>query len=191
MTMQDIYAWVQMGLQIVIGGGIFVGISRYFGILRKTIDVQAEQMKALKATIEAQSEQIKVQSTVLQDFERLNNIMKHVLDTVSAPAALQREQAYKERVDRDANALVDETARGFIALIGSALPYIPADERMNLIHAADLPSASKETLKDLAEAASYARLLSGISVSHITIADGARVVISDPLLPPKESQEGT
>jgi hypothetical protein len=81
MTTQDIYAWIQMGLQIVIGGGIVIGISRYFGILRKTIDVQAEQMKALKATIEAQSEQIKAQSTVLQDFERLNNIMKHVLDT--------------------------------------------------------------------------------------------------------------
>jgi hypothetical protein len=184
MTTQDIYAWVQMGLQIVIGGGIVVGISRYFGILRRAIESQ-------KATIEAQSEQIKAQSTVLQDFERLNNIMKHVLDTVSDPAALQREQAYKERVDRDANALVDETARGFIALIGSALPYIPADERMNLIHAADLPSASKETLKDLAEAAFYARLLSGISVSRITIADGARIVISDPLFPPKESQEGT
>jgi CTP:molybdopterin cytidylyltransferase MocA len=184
MTTQDIYAWVQMGLQIVIGGGIVVGMSRYFGILRQAIEAQ-------KVTIEAQAGHMKAQSAVLQDFERLNNIMKHVLDTVSDPAALQREQAYKERVDRDANALVDETARGFIALIGSALLYIPADERMNLIHAADLPSASKETLKNLAEAASYARLPSGISVSRITIADGVRVVISDSLFPPNESQEGT
>ena len=45
---------------------------------------------------------MKAQRTILQDFERLNNIMKHVLDTVSDPAALQREQAYKARVDRDA-----------------------------------------------------------------------------------------
>jgi CTP:molybdopterin cytidylyltransferase MocA len=184
MTTPDIYAWVQMGLQLVIGGGIVVGVSRYFGILRRAIDSQ-------KATIEAQAEHMKAQSAILQDFERLNSILKHVLETVSDPAALQREEAYRARVDRDANAQLDKTARGFTALIGSALAYIPDDVRMNLIHAADLPSASKETLKNLAEAASYARLPSGISVSRVTIVDGARVVISDPFFPPKESQEGT
>ena len=91
MTTQDIYAWVQMGLQIVIGGGTVVGISRYFRILRRAIESQEK-------TIAAQAEYMKAQSTVLQDFERLNNMMKHVLDTVSDPAALQREQAYKARV---------------------------------------------------------------------------------------------
>jgi hypothetical protein len=179
MTTQDIYSWVQMGLQIVIGGGIVVGISRYFGILRKTIDAQAEQMKA--------------QSTVLQDFEPLNQIMKQVIDTVSDPAALQREQAYRERVDRDAHAQVDETTRGFTALIGNILPYIPPNEWMRLINAADLPSASKEILRGLAEAApSAGRLISSIAASSVSMADIVEhIVLTEPILLSKESQDGT
>jgi uncharacterized membrane protein YgaE (UPF0421/DUF939 family) len=94
MTTQDIYAWVQMGLRIVIGGGIVVGISRYFGILRRAIESQ-------KATIEAQAEQMKAQSTVLQDVERLNKVMQQVVAFFDPQAQLQREQAYKARVERD------------------------------------------------------------------------------------------
>ena len=97
MTTQDIYAWVQMGLQIVIGGGIVVGISRYFGLLRRAIESQ-------KATIEAQAEQIRAQSTVLQDFERHSKIMQQVIDFFDPQAQLQREQAYKERFERDMKA---------------------------------------------------------------------------------------
>jgi hypothetical protein len=104
MTTQDIYSWVQIGLQVLVGGALVAGLYRYFGVLKrliegqeKTIAAQAEQMKALKATIDAQAEQMKAQSTVLQDVERLYNVVKHVLDTVSDPAALQREQAYKAR----------------------------------------------------------------------------------------------
>jgi uncharacterized membrane protein YgaE (UPF0421/DUF939 family) len=94
MTTQDIYAWGQMGLQIVIGGGIVVGFSRYFGILRRAIEGQ-------KATIEAQAEQMKAQSTVLQDVERLNKVMQQVIVFFDPQAQLQREQAYKQRVERD------------------------------------------------------------------------------------------
>ncbi len=94
MTTQDIYAWVQMGLQIVIGGGIVVGISRYFGLLRRAIESQ-------KATIEAQAEHMKAQSAILQDFERHSKIMQQVIDFFEPQAQLRREQAYKELVERD------------------------------------------------------------------------------------------
>ena len=47
MTTQDIYAWVQMGLQIVIGGGTVVGISRYFRILRRAIESQEKTIAKL------------------------------------------------------------------------------------------------------------------------------------------------
>ena len=101
MTTQDIYFWTQMGLQILIGGGVIAGIYRYFGVLKrliegqeKTIATQAEQMKALKTTIEAQAEQMKAQSTMLQDLERFNKMMQQAFDF--------RDQAYKEQVERNA-----------------------------------------------------------------------------------------
>jgi hypothetical protein len=97
MTTQDIYVWVQMGLQIVIGGGIVVGVSRYFRILRRAIESQEK-------TIAAQAEHMKAQSTVLQDFERHSKIMQQVIDFFNPQAQLQREQAYKERFERDMKA---------------------------------------------------------------------------------------
>jgi hypothetical protein len=64
---------------------------------KATIDAQAEQMKALKATIDAQAEQMKAQSMVLQDVERFYKIMQEV--------QLQREQAHRAMVERDAATL--------------------------------------------------------------------------------------
>jgi hypothetical protein len=103
MTTQDIYAWVQIGLQIVIGGGIIVGISRYFHILRRAIESQ-------KATIEAQAEQMKAQSTVLQDVERLHKLMQQVIDFVDPQRQLQREQAFQVRLERETNHRLQEMA---------------------------------------------------------------------------------
>jgi uncharacterized membrane protein YgaE (UPF0421/DUF939 family) len=112
MTTQDIYAWVQMGLQIVIGGGIVVGISRYFGILRRSIESQ-------KATIEAQAEQMKAQSTVLQDVERLNKVMQQVIAFFDPQAQLQREQAYKERFERDMKAWEETISNAYGTMISA------------------------------------------------------------------------
>jgi hypothetical protein len=64
---------------------------------KATIDAQAEQMKALKATIDAQAEQMKAQSLVLKDVERFYKIMQEV--------QLQREQAHRAMVERDAATL--------------------------------------------------------------------------------------
>ena len=55
-----------------------------------------------KATIEAQAESLKAQSTVLQDVERLSKMMQQVIAFYDPQAVLQREQAYKARVERDA-----------------------------------------------------------------------------------------
>jgi hypothetical protein len=97
MSWQDIYPIVQMGWQVVIGGGVVFAFSRFFRAQEKTIAAQAEQMKALKTTIDAQAEQMKAQSTVLQDVERLYKIMQDV--------QLQREQVHKALMERDAVAL--------------------------------------------------------------------------------------
>ena len=94
MTTQDIYSWVQMGLQVLIGGGLVAGIYRYFGVLKRAIESQEK-------TIAAQAEQMKAQSTVLQDFERHSKIMQQVIDFFDPQAQLQREQAYKELFERD------------------------------------------------------------------------------------------
>jgi hypothetical protein len=154
MTMQDIYAWIQIMLLVVVGGGL----AWYIRLLKRAVDAQ-------KATIDAQAEHLKAQSTVLQDFARLNEMMKRVIDTLSDPAALQQEEAYRERVGRDAAAQLDKTARGFIALIGSAMPYIPSDERRRLIAAADLSTADQETLNGLAEVAPYQPIGSAVTVT--------------------------
>jgi hypothetical protein len=138
---------------------VTIGLVIYVGLhLRSRIQTLQAAVNAQKATIDAQS-------TVLQDFARLNEMMKRVIDTLSDPAALQREQAYKERVDRDAAAQLDKTVSGFIALIGSAMPYIPADERMRLIAAAELSTAHQETLNGLAEAAPYRPLASAATMT--------------------------
>jgi hypothetical protein len=214
MTTQDIYAWVQMGLQIVIGGGIVVGISRYFGILRRAIESQEK-------TIAAQAEYMKAQSTVLQDFERLNNMMKHVLDTVSDPAALQREQAYKARVDRDADALVKEQAKQitekstqdvalvrqehnevvgqFARLIGYMVPFVPPDWRVTGLDSVELDPAIRSSLQALVRDAPYVPgpflaggflKTGGAAYSYFSMG-GGRAFISEPILPLNEPQEGT
>jgi hypothetical protein len=134
MTMQDIYSWVQIGLQVLIGGGVVAGIYRYFGVLKrliegqeKTIATQAEQMKALKATIDAQAEQMKAQSTVLQDFERLNTLMKQVMEVINPEAQLKREQAFQARLERETNHRLQEMAtevrrtNSFVATITEAM----------------------------------------------------------------------
>ncbi len=90
MTTSGILAWVQIILLLIIGGGLLW----YIRLLKQGMDAQKVRIEAL--------------SGVLQDFEHINNAMKRmmdamnlVIDTVSDPAALQREQAYKVRVDRD------------------------------------------------------------------------------------------
>jgi hypothetical protein len=160
MTTQDIYAWTQIILLVVVGGGL----AWYIRLLKRAVDAQ-------KATIDAQAEQLKAQSTVLQDFERLNKTMKLVIDTVSDPAALQREQAYKERVDRDATALVarqvkeaeekgkrtvsevrdadSDLLHDFFGLTGRLLPFVPPDVRRTLIDATTLSPQTKDLLHDL------------------------------------------
>jgi hypothetical protein len=151
--------------------------------LQVTVDAQKTAIEAQKASIEAVEVQLKAQSTVLQDFERVYRTMKLAVDTFSDPAALQREQAFRERVVRDTAALLEGQARqfteqhketveqlniankttaGLTILIGRALPFIPTDERVKLIEAADLPIEFKGTLKALAEdAPSHFVLLSG------------------------------
>jgi hypothetical protein len=104
MTWQDISPIVQIGLQIVIGGGIVLGIARYFRVLRRSIESQEK-------TIAAQAEYIKAQSAVLQDFERHSKLMKQVIDTVDAPAMLDRMQKYRQIVDIEVEQLAQQLHR--------------------------------------------------------------------------------
>lgn len=166
MTTQDIYAWTQIILLVVVGGGL----AWYIGLLKRAVDAQ-------KATIDAQAEQLKAQSTVLQDFERLNRTMRLVLDTVSDPAALQREQAFKERLERETDACIEQQAKQLIEksnqtiaqlrqayaqvikdcarLVGSILPFLYPSLRRAIIAASDLPPYVKQVLEDVKPTAPY------------------------------------
>ena len=152
---------------------VTIALVIYVGLhLRSRIQTLQTAVDAQKATINAQAEQLKAQSTLLQDSERLDNRMKLVIDTASPPASLQREQAYYERVQRDATALLQAQEQQFAAqrkemveqlniarkttialtiLIGKTLPFIPADERVTLIDAVDLPTEFRRALKTFAE----------------------------------------
>lgn len=145
--------------------------------LQATANTQKDAIDALKATIDALAEQLKVQSTVLQDFERLNKAMKLMLDTVSDPAALQREQAYKARVDRDVAALLEQQARelgekgqqtveqvrhryldvlgGAMNFIATLLLYVSFEHRTELIETAKLSPSIKTSLRRFAREAPY------------------------------------
>jgi multidrug efflux pump subunit AcrA (membrane-fusion protein) len=166
MTTQDIYAWTQIILLVVVGGGL----AWYIGLLKRAVDAQ-------KATIDAQAEQLKAQSTGLQDFERLNRTMRLVLDTVSDPAALQREQAFKERLERETDACIEQQAKQLIEksnqtiaqlrqayaqvikdcarLVGSILPFLYPSLRRAIIAASDLPPYVKQVLEDVEPTAPY------------------------------------
>jgi hypothetical protein len=166
-TTQDIYPWIQIMLLVVIGGGL----TWYIRLLKNAVDAQKVTIDALKTTIGALDTQIRDQSTVLQDFARLNEMMKRVIDTVSDPAVLKREQAYRERVDRDAAALVAQQVKeveekhvrtvsevrdaysdrlhDFINLAGRMLPFVPPDVRRTLIDATGLSLHTKDVLREL------------------------------------------
>jgi hypothetical protein len=83
--------------------GVTIALVIYFGLhLRSQLRTLKSTVTAQKSTIDAQAEQMKAQSTVLQDVERLYKIMQQVIDFVGPEAQLQREQARREQVDRDA-----------------------------------------------------------------------------------------
>jgi hypothetical protein len=155
--------------QIVIGGLeiVIIAVTIYVGVkLKGAINAQ-------KATIDAQAEHVKTLSTVIQDFERLNKTMKLVLDTVNDQVTLQREQAFKERVVRDTEYVIQrllgtdqerhaQTVRavlqevgGIVKLVGDMLPFLYPGLRKALIDAADLPPSIKAQFQQLADGTAY------------------------------------
>jgi hypothetical protein len=149
---------------VTIGLVVYVGLhlSSRIQTLQATVDAQ-------KTTIDAQAEQLKAQSTVLQDFERFNRTMKLAVDTFADPAAIERERAYRARVDRDTTALLVEQEKqlreqGIQAiaqvrqayeallssctrLIGYMLPLLYPGLRRTFIDARKLSSTIKEVLQ--------------------------------------------
>jgi hypothetical protein len=79
--------------------------------LRRELHTVKEAVVAQKATIDAQAESMKAQSTVLQDVERLNKVMQQVVAFFDPQAQLQREQAYRDRVDRDLKVLEGDMSK--------------------------------------------------------------------------------
>jgi hypothetical protein len=166
--------------------GVAIALVIYFGLhLRQKLQTLQTTMAAQEKTIAAQAESMKAQNTVLQEFERLNKMMKEVINTVDAPAMLQRMQSYKELVDREANTLLKEQARQFaeqhqarvkqvgilaaeaagkmlgeqaahfIISMANAIPFIPPPKRLPLIEAAELLPAYKQDLRKFAEVAPF------------------------------------
>jgi hypothetical protein len=167
MSWQDI---VQMGWQAVIGGGVVFAFSRFFRAQEKTIAAQAEQMKALKTTIDAQAEQMRAQSTVLIDVERNNKIMQQIIDTVDAPAMLERWQKYKGLVDQNAQdevkrlqaqfeeqsvEQVRQAIQGFLRLVNAMLLFLHPELRNVLIEEAGFPPSIQQQIQQLAALQSY------------------------------------
>jgi hypothetical protein len=199
MAMQDIYFGVQTGLQLLIGGGVVWAAFWLSGVLKRAIESQEK-------TIAAQAEQMKAQSTVLQDFERLNKMMKEVIDTVDAPAMLQRLKSYKGLVDQEAqdqlkrlqtqfqwamNQTASTTVKdmlGFVKVINYMLPFFPPELRRVLIEESDLPPYIKEGLLGLARSNPYIPnilITAEPSMAQIMVQIGQ---LSGPTRPPQEPQ---
>jgi hypothetical protein len=79
------------------------GVCWLSGVLKRAIEGQEK-------TIAAQAKQMKAQSTVLQDFERLNTLMKQVIDVVNPEAQLKHEQAFQARLERETDHRLQEMA---------------------------------------------------------------------------------
>jgi hypothetical protein len=140
--------------------GVTLALVIYFGLhLRSQLRTLKHTVEAQKATIEAQAESMKAQSTVLQDLERHNKIMQQVIDFFDPTAQLQREQAYKARVDRDAAETLQQSITkaqeqsissyipvvvGLVKLVSDMMPFFDLKRRRTLIEASGLPSPLKE-----------------------------------------------
>jgi hypothetical protein len=166
MTTQDIYFGIQIGLHVLVAGGVVWGICWLGRVLKRGLETQEK-------AIAAQAEQIKAQSTVLQDFERLNKTMKQVIDTVDAPAMLERWQQYKLLVDALAERQIQElTEKGKQTLeqvqeahltlhtstfrvLGFMLPFLPSELRRALFETLGFPPFMGEPLQRLAAEAPY------------------------------------
>ena len=174
---------------------------------------------AQKVAIDAQKARIEALSGVLQDFERLNKVMKTVIDTVSDPAALQREQAYKERVDRDVEDFKKDYAKQFaeqstkdiasvrqaheeiigelFGLIGYMTLFVPPDQRMTRLDSVNLPSTLKDRLQAFMREAphTYGPVLTGVAktsrAAYSFFSMGQGAFISEPIPPPRGPPEGT
>lgn len=177
--------------------------------------------------MDAQKVRIEALSGVLQDFEHINNAMKRtmdamklVIDTASDPAALQREQAYKARVDRDVEdfkkdyakqvaeestqdiALVrqkhEEIIGALAGLLGSMTPFVPPDRRMMYLASVNLDPTLNDRLQALMRDAPYIYepLFTSMAVrtrgpGYAFLSMVGGAFISEPILPSNEPQEGT
>jgi hypothetical protein len=187
MTTQGIYIWAQIILQVVVGGALVF----YIRMLKRAVDAQ-------KGTIEAQAEHLKTQSTIFQDFERLNTMMKHAIDTYSDPVALKREQAFRERVTRDAEELMKDQAKqvteksaqdvillsqkyteitlGLVSLLANAVPFVPPHRRVSMFDSSTLAPEIKDRLQASVRDAPYALeplFTSVVATSIVTRTGGA------------------
>jgi hypothetical protein len=178
MTTQDIYAWTQIILLVIVGGGLAWSIR----LLKQAVDAQ-------KATIEAQAEQLKAQSTVLHDFELHVKTMKLVVDTVDAPAMLQRMRDYRALTDEQSAAILEQQAkqlrekgiqaiaearqayeeivRGLTHLVGRMLPFLYPGLRKEILGDPNLPLFAKELLQDIESTAPYFRIIDAQSLEQL------------------------
>jgi hypothetical protein len=175
----------------LIGHSVTLAFVIYFGLpLRQKVQTLQTTVTAQEKTIAAQAERMKAQSTVLQDFERLNKMMKQVIDTVDAPAMIERWQKYKSLVD----ALLDQQIQEFaeqgkqtleqiqdahhtlhvstFRLLGFMLPFLPLELREALFETIGYPDdghpSMKEPLQGLAREAQYVPLTGELAMEQVT-----------------------
>jgi hypothetical protein len=167
----------------LIGHGLTLACVIYFGLhlrqkvqtLQATVTAQEKTIAAQEKAITGQAEQMKAQSTVLQDVERLNKLMKQVIDVVDPQTQLQREQAYKVRVERDAAVLLEQEqkaveqahdfysplATGALVLITLMLQHLPPEVLRRTIEEGDLDPCLKRYVQDLADTARRLGFIAG------------------------------
>jgi hypothetical protein len=194
---------------------VTIGLVIYLGLhLRSQLRTLKSAVEAQKVTIEAQAESMKAQSAVLQDFERLNKVMQHVVAFVDPEAQLKREQAFQTRVQRDADdhfkelskelskqlreqqekfvqdashALMQATA-GLTKLLCNLLPFVYPPLRQALIEAADLIPESKANLQQIAQEMPYRLITDEASFQQYqSLALAGQFIRMSLQQPPKES----
>ena len=152
-----IVALVYAALFMLGGGGLLFWIRRQFKAMQGTID-------AMKSTIEGQRQHIKT-------LANLADTLKGVLESTDEPKMLERLKAYKEFVDREAEARIKDAARGYqdtatdaaeetakelLKEVGSLTgaiarlvihlaPYVPPDRRTAILNSVDFPPTFRET----------------------------------------------
>jgi len=185
-------------IEILILLGGFWGVVH---VLRTRLAALNGRVEALEGTVRAQEAALKTQSGILGNFESLIRAMQAIVDAADPKGMAERMKAYRELVERHGEEILEreraklgaeqETVKrevrtwavATIDVLSKLAPYVPPEERPEIIERLKVPQDFKEAFRQIAaEAPDLSRptWLSAFAADTVTLTDVADVALKPP-----------